>query len=173
MRAPSLPATVRRQVRARAGRGCEYGVLADEDALFPHEADHSMATKHGGPSPLATLAFACCDGNRCKSSDMASRDAVSGALVSLLHPRLHQGQEHVRLAGGAIVPLTAIGRVTALLLKCHVLQRVEVRETLVRTGQYPRRVLGASHRGSATSRASSSSRNKRWVHALALSCQEA
>lgn len=136
-----LPATVRRQRRERAGGCCEYCLLAEEDAFFPHESDHIIATKHGGASILDNLAFACFDCNRFKGSDIASRDAVSGALVSLFNPRMHQWNRHFQLDGGRILPLTSIGRVTALLLKFNLPQRVEVRATLARTGRYPRRAL--------------------------------
>jgi hypothetical protein len=133
-----VPAAVRRQVRERAGDCCEYCLLATEDAFFPHEPDHILAVKHGGVGALANLAWACFDCNRFKGSDIASRDVVSGELVPLFHPRMHRWDEHFQLAGGRIIPLTPIGRVTAFLLKFNLPQRVEVRNTLARTGQYPR-----------------------------------
>ena len=37
---PSLPATIRRHVRERASGRCEYCLLAEADAFFPHETDH-------------------------------------------------------------------------------------------------------------------------------------
>jgi len=135
-----VPAAVRRQVRARAGDRCEYCLLAEDDAFFPHEPDHILALKHGGVGTLDNLAWACFDCNRFKGSDIASRDVVSGELVPLFHPRMHRWDEHFQLEGGRIIPLTPIGRVTAFLLKFNLSQRVEVRATLARTGRYPRGV---------------------------------
>lgn len=135
----SLPATIRRHVRERASGRCEYCLLAEADAFFPHETDHIVAIKHGGASTQDNLAYACFDCNRFKGSDIASRDTVSGELVPLFHPRTHQWHEHFRLDGGRILPLTPIGRVTVFLLKFNVPQRVEVRQTLLRSGRYPLR----------------------------------
>ena len=38
---------LRNQVRERADGCCEYCLLAEEDAFFPHEPDHIIAKKHG------------------------------------------------------------------------------------------------------------------------------
>jgi hypothetical protein len=96
-----------------------------------------IAAKHGGVSTLENLALACFDCNRFKGSDIASRDAVSGELVPLFNPRTQRWNEHFRLEGGQILPLTSVGRVTTLLLKFNLPQRIEVRTTLARTGRYP------------------------------------
>jgi hypothetical protein len=133
----TVSVAVRRQVRARAAGRCEYCLLAEADAYFPHEADHIIAVKHGGRSTFANLAWACFDCNRFKGSDIASLDVVTQALVPLFHPRAHVWLEHFHLAGGEIQPLTPIGRVTVALLKLNLPPRVEVRATLVQTGQYP------------------------------------
>ena len=134
----AVSAALRRQVRARAVGRCEYCLLAEADAFFPHEADHIIAVKHGGASTLENLAWACFDCNRFKGSDIASLDAVTQALVPLFHPRTYSWPEHFQLAGGEIRPLTPIGRVTVALLKFNLPQHVEVRATLVQTGRYPR-----------------------------------
>lgn len=132
-----VPAAVRRQVHERASGYCEYCLLAEDDAFFPHEADHIIAVKHGGASTLENLAWSCFDCNRFKGSDIASRDTISGRLIPLFNPRTHRWNEHFRLEDGHILPLTPIGRVTATLLKFNLPQRVEVRQSLARTGRYP------------------------------------
>ena len=133
-----VSAALRRQIRERAQSCCEYCLLAEDDAFFPHEPDHILAVKHGGVSALDNLAWACFDCNRFKGSDIAARDTVSGALVPLFHQRLHIWNEHFRIKDGHIMPLTAIGRVTTFLLKFNLPQRIEVRNTLSQTGRYPR-----------------------------------
>lgn len=60
MSVTSLPAAVRRQVHERAGGCCEYCLLAEEDAFFPHEADHTHCGKtrwceHPGKSGAGVL----------------------------------------------------------------------------------------------------------------------
>ena len=59
-----IPAAMRRQVRERANGCCEYCLLAEEDAYFPHEADHIISVKHRGLSVLENLAWSCFDCNR-------------------------------------------------------------------------------------------------------------
>ena len=137
MSVTSLPVAMRRQVFERAGGCCEYCLLAEEDAFFPHEADRIIAVKHGGASTLENLALACFDCNRFKGSDIASRDTLSGELAPLFNPRTQRWDEHFRLEAGQIFPLTSVGRVTTLLLKFNLPQRIEVRITLSRTGRYP------------------------------------
>ncbi len=120
---------------ARKGR-CEYCLLSEDDAFFSHEPDHIIAKKHGGETSLANLAWSYFECNRFKGSDIASRDDSSGDLSPLFNPRTDRWAEHFVLHGGTIQPLTAVGRVTAQLLKLNLPVRLEVRETLVAARRY-------------------------------------
>jgi 5-methylcytosine-specific restriction endonuclease McrA len=60
---------LRSEVRERAKGCCEYCLLPEEHAFFPHEPDHIIANKHGGQSSADNLALACFDCNRFKGSD--------------------------------------------------------------------------------------------------------
>jgi hypothetical protein len=133
-----VPAAMRREVRERAHGCCEYCLLAEDDAYFPHEPDHIISLKHRGLSVRENLAWSCFDCNRFKGSDIASLDPISGVLVSLFNPREDSWYEHFQFEGGAILPLTPIGRATAALLKFNLPQRVEVRATLAQASRYPR-----------------------------------
>lgn len=84
-----IPATLRQQVRQRAGLRCEYCLLAEADAFFPHEPDHIIAIKHGGETTEENLALSCFDCNRFKGSDVSSIDPVTGQLTPLFNPRSH------------------------------------------------------------------------------------
>jgi len=123
-------ASLRREVRERAGERCEYCLLAESQAVPPHEPDHLIALKHGGQTISANLALACFVCNRFK-------DAVTGELVGLFNPRTQRWFEHFRLDGAYIVPLTAVGRVTEKLLRFNLPYRVEVRARLIELGKYP------------------------------------
>lgn len=101
-----IPAAMRREVREHADGCCEYCRLAEEDAFFPHEADHILSIKHGGTSAQDNLAWSCFDCNRFKGSDITSLDAISGELVRLFHPRQDHWQDHFQFADGQIIPLT-------------------------------------------------------------------
>lgn len=130
-------ASLRREVRERAGERCEYCLLAESQADPPHEPDHLIALKHNGQTTSANLALACFDCNRFKGSDIASIDAVTGKLVGLFNPRTQRWFEHFRLEGAHIVPRTAVGRVTEKLLRLNLPSRVEVRARLIEHGKYP------------------------------------
>src|SRR5829696_1662399 len=112
-------ASLRREVRERAGERCEYCLLAESQAFFPHEPDHLIALKHGGETTSTNLALACFDCNRFKGSDIASIDEVTRELVPLFNPRTQRWSEHFHLTGGQIVPLTPVGRVTERLLRLN------------------------------------------------------
>jgi len=132
-----IPVVLRRKVRERSGNRCEYCLLSEDHAFFSHEPDHIIAEKHGGQTNILNLALACFDCNRFKGSDIASIDPTNGDLVPLFNPRTQGWNQHFKIEAGAIVPLTPIGRATAQLLKFNLPARVEVRETLARTGRYP------------------------------------
>lgn len=132
-----ISASLRYEVRERAEQRCEYCLLHESQAFFPHEPDHLIALKHGGETVSANLALACFDCNRFKGSDIASIDEVSGDLVGLFNPRTQQWLDHFGLEGGRIIPLTAVGRVTVSLLRLNLPSRVEVRERLAAISQYP------------------------------------
>ena len=122
-----IAATLRRQVRERARERCEYCLLAESEAFFPHEPDHIIALKHGGETLLANLALACFDCNRFKGSDIASVDPVTGVVTPLFNPRTQAWAEHFRLLDRRILPLTAVGRATERLLRFNLLHRIYAR----------------------------------------------
>jgi 5-methylcytosine-specific restriction endonuclease McrA len=82
---------LRREIHQRALGRCEYCLLSQEDAFFPHEPDHVIAEKHGGATTIENLALACFDCNSFKGSDIASIDPDTGNLVALFNPRSRTG----------------------------------------------------------------------------------
>ena len=137
MTQPRISASLRREVRERAGERCEYCLLAESEAFFPHEPDHLIARKHGGETVSANLALACLDCNRFKGPNIASLDPITGELVPLFNPRTQRWSEHFKLNGGRIVPLTAVGRVTEKMLRLNLPVRVEARERWAAVGLSP------------------------------------
>ncbi|MEK6304240.1 MAG: HNH endonuclease signature motif containing protein [Acidobacteriota bacterium] len=132
-----MSSSLRREIHQRALGRCEYCLLSQEDAFFPHEPDHVIAEKHGGATTVENLALACFDCNRFKGSDIASIDPDTGNLVALFNPRRQEWKEHFSLGGGLIIALTSIGSATVRLLKLNLPARVEAREALARRGRYP------------------------------------
>ena len=132
------PDALRRLVQSRASDRCEYRLLALSEAGLPHEIDHVISRKHGGASDPENLAFACYLCNRYKGSDSASLDPATGELVRLYDPRKDRWDEHFRIVGPVVEPLTSIGAVTAQLLRLNVTDRVVERQLLQSLNRYPK-----------------------------------
>jgi hypothetical protein len=133
-----VPAALRRLVCQRAEGRCEYCLLHEDDALFPHQPDHIVATQHHGRTEENNLAWTCDTCNRYKGANLSSLDIETGRLVRLFHPRRDRWKRHFRLEGGVIVAYTAVGRVTEHLLRLNRSDRVRVRQQLLAEGRYPR-----------------------------------
>jgi len=130
------PEAVRQLVRSRAFDRCEYCLLQLSDAGLPHEIDHAISRKHGGASDLDSLAFACYLCNRYKGSDSASLDPATGELVRLYDPRKDRWEQHFRIVGPVVEPLTSICATTAQLLRLNVTDRVVERQLSL--NRYPK-----------------------------------
>jgi len=52
---------LRAEVARRAGERCEYCLIHELEAGFPHQVDHIVSRKHGGESTSDNLAYACVD----------------------------------------------------------------------------------------------------------------
>jgi hypothetical protein len=62
----------------------------------------------------------------------------TGKLVRLYDPRNDRWEEHFRIAGPIVEPLTDIGATTAQLLRLNVTDRVVERQTLQSLSRYPK-----------------------------------
>ena len=133
---PSIPQRLRRQVQERAQGRCEYCLVHEVDMYYPHEADHVVAEKHGGPTSFENLAWACFHCNRFKGTDLASVDPTSHKAVFLFHPRRQRWHRHFRLNGGLIEGITSSGRATVALLHLNDAERVAFRLALIDIGHY-------------------------------------
>lgn len=132
-----ISAEIRRQVTGKAGNCCEYCRLSQEDNTFSFQVDHIIAEKHGGATELDNLSWSCPDCNGYKGSDIGSIDPDTGRLTSLYNPRQQEWNEHFRLDGPIIEPLTPEGRVTVRLLKLNRSEQVNERRGLIKFGRYP------------------------------------
>jgi hypothetical protein len=129
---------LRREVIERAGGCCEYCLVNTTDRIVDFAIDHVIAEKHGGPTQSDNLCLSCFWCNSFKGSDVASVDwDAGGAIVPLFNPRSQQWDDHFRLDGLRIVPLTATGRVTVFLLQMNAPERIKERRFLIQLGVYP------------------------------------
>jgi len=126
----TVPESVRRFVAERARHRCEYCLLDEHDSYTPHQVDHIVSQKHGGPSDLWNLAWACTRCNSWKGSDIGSSHPETDEVVPLFHHRRHRWRDHFELRGHRIEPLTAIGAATVRLLRLNADQRMAERRVL-------------------------------------------
>ena len=109
--------------------------MHEDDVGFPHQIDHIISRKHGGSSGIGNLAYACTLCNRYKGTDIASIDH-SGRPIRLFDPRRDSWDEHFKLDGPIIQPLTPVGEVTARMLRLNAAERVIERRLFQALGSY-------------------------------------
>jgi len=127
---------LRQTIADRAKQLCEYCLIAEADTFYGCEVDHIISVKHGGSSAADNLAYACAPCNRAKGSDVGSI-ARTGEFIRFFNPRTDHWEEHFRLDGKTIQPLTLIGEVTTRILSFNDSARIHEREELIRFGRYP------------------------------------
>lgn len=132
-----ISSALRQIVTERANNCCEYCKLSREDDSFPFAIDHIISTKHGGDTTSDNLALSCTECNSYKGSDIASIDPQTGSATYLFHPRKQQWNQHFRLSGVRIEPLTPEGRVSVKLLRLNSTERLALRKLLAALGRYP------------------------------------
>jgi hypothetical protein len=134
-----IPVELRRLVTERAGNCCEYCCLSQDDSSFTFHCEHVIAEKHGGATAADNLCLSCPECNTYKGSDIASFDRVTGTLVLtlLFNPRIQAWDDHFRLEGAEIRPLTPEGRVTVDLLQMNRPEAIAERLLFIKLGSYP------------------------------------
>jgi hypothetical protein len=110
--------------------------MPEAETLVPHEPDHVIATQHGGATALENLAYACFQCNRAKGPNLASLDPETGLVTPLYNPRADRWDQHFRLHGALVEPVTPVGRTTVFLLRLNDSVRVTIRGNLLERGRY-------------------------------------
>ena len=133
-----MKASIRRLVRARAGRRCEYCRLHEDDLpLFPFHIEHILPKKHGGTDNPKSLGWSCHYCNLAKSSNLSGRDVETGRIVVLFNPRRQRWRRHFAWDGTRLVGLTPCGRATIAVMNINKSHRIELRELLMDAGLFP------------------------------------
>src|SRR5436190_12209796 len=136
-----VPTDVRRLVRQRAHRRCEYCLSPEELSFVFHQVDHIVSEKHEGLTVESNLALCCIACNQFKGTDLSSLDPLTGEITPLFNPRKHSWPDHFRLAGRRIEPLSPIGRTTARLLHFNDPERLTERELFILAGFFAEHIL--------------------------------
>ena len=125
---------MRRAVRERATSRCVYCLIPEALSFRTHHVDHSIALKHGGATDTDNLALTCSISNIRKGTDLSSIDPESHEIERLFNPRTDYWNDHFRLRGELIVPITAVGRTTASLLELNAELRIVERRINIAAG---------------------------------------
>ncbi len=128
------PAELRRLVVARAHDCCEYCLMPQMFAASTHQADHTIAEKHGGQTDANNLALSCMLCNLRKASDIASLHPKTRELNELFHPRRMLWTKHFVIKNDQIEGLTDIGQTTAHFMLFNAAARILERAELRRAG---------------------------------------
>ncbi len=132
-----ISSEIREIVASRANFICEYCLLAEADAYFKFQVEHIISRKHSGSSELDNLALSCVFCNRYKGSDIASLIPETNRLINFYNPRTMRWNEHFRLNGVIIEPLTEIGEATIRILQMNHDDQILERDVLNYRGRYP------------------------------------
>jgi len=127
----AIPHHIRKRVRERAGRLCEYCRIEEvQQPVVPHHVEHIIPRKHGGGNEQENLAFACYYCNLHKASNLTRIDPQTNAIVVLFNPRTQTWQEEFAMSGPIVVGLTPCGRATVRVLAMNDRERIDIRSVL-------------------------------------------
>ncbi len=131
--------SLREFVSERAEGRCEY---CRSPAAFAHQSfslEHIRPRSRKGKRSPTNLALSCQGCNNHKYNRTKAADPVSGAGVSLFHPRRHSWGDHFAWSEDAtqILGLTPLGRATVEALQLNREALVNLRRVLVQAGEHP------------------------------------
>ena len=131
-----MDATLRNQVRQRAGDQCEYCLLRQEDTPFARfHIEHIVPRQHCGGDEPGNLALAVHRCNRHMGPSLTEIDVQTGDIARLFNPRAQDWAVHFVFQGPIILGLTPIGRATAQVLDMNAPARLELRMALMEEGR--------------------------------------
>ena len=129
-----IGAALRRLVRNRADRRCEYCSTRQGDEPFvTYRVEHVIARQHRGKTEESNLALSRSHCNLHKGPNLAGIDPGAGKIEPLFHPRLQIWTEHFAFVGLEIIGITPIGRATVEVLAMNAIDRIELRQAIANT----------------------------------------
>ena len=134
-----LPVELREQLLTADDRRCAYCHTTEANTGQPMTIDHIVSQARGGQTTFDNLCFACRRCNEFKGDAIAGRDPLTDEAAPLFHPRVHRWSDHFAwdAAGTHLVGLTAIGRVTAVVLNMNNAVIVDARRRWASAGWHP------------------------------------
>src|SRR5881227_2101409 len=93
---------LRRLIAERAYHVCEYCLIHEDDMFWGCQVDHIISRKHGGPTEMGNMAWACASCNNAKGSDLGTLVGTPPRLVRLYHPRKERWSDYFHLQASRI-----------------------------------------------------------------------
>ena len=130
---------LRRRVRARARRRCEYCGFPDALSSGAFHCDHFLPASAGGATTADNLVWGCPSCNAFKHKRTSAIDPVTRRRTPLFNPRVDAWPAHFRWSPNAlrIQGTTAVGRATVVALKLNRPHARRVRAFLLQLGLHP------------------------------------
>ena len=137
-----LPDELRRQLEEADDHCCAYCQTLQANSGQRMVPDHIVPESKGGERAFANLCFSCRLCNEFKGARTVGVDPLTGAMVSLFHPRQQSWYDHFawEASGTRIVGLTAVGRATVVALQMNHEIIVPARQKWVSAGWHPPKI---------------------------------
>lgn len=134
-----LTPQIKQEVRLRGKGCCEYCHPQEKFSTHRFSVEHIQPLSKGGDGNLENLALACQGCNNYKYNKTEGKDPITGAMVSLYHPRQQNWYEHFSWNHdySLIIGLTSTGRVTVETLRLNREGLVNLRCILYGMGEHP------------------------------------
>ena len=133
-----IPQVYRDLVKERAAGSCEYCKVPDGNDWLSFHIDHIIPRKHGGPTVLDNLAYACSSCNQHKGYSSAAYRPNSREFVRLFNPRQDDwGKVFTVDESGLLSSDADFGQATISVLRLNDTFQVQARLLVLELGLYP------------------------------------
>lgn len=134
-----LSTALRQQLVEADDHCCAYCQTLQSNSGYPMVVEHIYPRSKGGATAFNNLCFACHRCNEFKSSTTSAEDPLTGENMSLYHPRQQNWHEHFAWneTGTHIIGLTAVGRVTVIVLNMNNKEIIDARQNWASVGWHP------------------------------------
>jgi HNH endonuclease len=139
MVSPYIPVELRNRVRTHDRNRCCYCLTTEINSGIRMTFDHCWPRAKAGKTAFENLCLACRSCNEFKSNTTEAVDLITGESVGLFNPRLHDWSSHFQWSadGTTVIGITAMGRVTVIVLQMNNLAIVATRRRWVIVGWHP------------------------------------
>jgi hypothetical protein len=130
---------LREQIEQADCGQCGYCQTQTANSGIPLSFEHILPRSKGGSTTFENVCLACRPCNEFKSASTDGIDPLTGKKVALFNPRLHVWAKHFSWSedGTEVKGITAIGRVTVVVLRMNHAAIIVARRRWVYSGWHP------------------------------------